>query len=73
MNGVIYLTNAANKPQYKQQAGIEGSYLLRFFGFACTFGLCGVGGVASILRSTSASLGCLGSLRLSMMEGLRYG
>ena len=35
----------------------EGSYLLRFLGFALAFGLCGAGGVWSILRSTSFSLG----------------
>jgi len=35
-------------------------YLARFFGFACALGLCGVGGVESILRSTSSSLGGTG-------------
>ena len=41
----------------KRDGPAEGSYLLRFLRFALAFGLCGVGGVPSILRSTSSSLG----------------
>jgi hypothetical protein len=45
----------------------EGSYLLRFFGFACIFGLCGEGGDVSMRRNTSSSVGAGGSLRLFMV------
>ena len=48
----------------------EGSYLLRFLGFALAFGLCGVGGVPSILRSTSSSLGIGSRFRSVTMVGV---
>jgi hypothetical protein len=52
------VTNADKKRNLAaRDRPMKGSYLLRFFGFACALGLCGVGGVDSILRSTSSSLG----------------
>ncbi len=34
------------------------SYFARFFGFACALDLRGFGGVASMRRTTSSSVGC---------------
>ena len=66
----MYLTNARMIKFEKRDRPVEGSYLLRFFGFALSFGLCGVGGVPSILRSTSSSLGIGSRFRSVTMVGV---
>ena len=49
---------------------LEGSYLLRFLGFARAFVLCGVGFVANMRRTVSSNEGASGSGFFGCMVGV---
>jgi hypothetical protein len=66
---IIYLTNPCMETQYSSDRPVntkKAAYLPGFFGAFLCAGLCGAGGVLSILRSTSSGRGIgLGSCAIA--------